>query len=201
MIICPNCKEEIDDDSHYCDQCGKALFFCNRCGRVGMGRRCTNCGGLMVTPDEFHRASESRRVLTSVGMVTNNTAITNAGAGYNPYISSRADMNLDMPVNTTMMPRLMLYNSSLNIRIEAINGAVIGRKQGPYTQFFQNNMYVSGVHAQLMYKAGTGWCIIDRHSSNGTKLNEHLLQPDIEMSVKNGDIITIANVNLQIIIN
>ncbi len=28
MIICPNCKEEIDDESRYCDQCGQALLFC-----------------------------------------------------------------------------------------------------------------------------------------------------------------------------
>ena len=45
MIVCPICKEEIDDDSHYCDQCGQALFFCQQCGRVGVGRRCTYCGG------------------------------------------------------------------------------------------------------------------------------------------------------------
>ena len=48
MIICPTCKEEIDNDSHFCDQCGQALLFCDRCGNVGVGRRCTHCGGLMV---------------------------------------------------------------------------------------------------------------------------------------------------------
>ena len=51
MIICPACREEIEDDSHYCDQCGQALLFCNQCGRVGLGRRCTHCGGLMVSAD------------------------------------------------------------------------------------------------------------------------------------------------------
>ena len=56
MIICPNCKEEIDDDSHYCDQCGQALVYCSNCGRVGVGRRCTHCGGLMVSADEANRS-------------------------------------------------------------------------------------------------------------------------------------------------
>ena len=51
MIICPACKEEIDDDSRYCDQCGQTLLFCNQCGRVGLGRRCTHCGGLMMRSD------------------------------------------------------------------------------------------------------------------------------------------------------
>ena len=35
------------------------------------------------------------------------------------------------------MPRLMLFNDSLGIRIMGINGGVIGRKQGPYVQFFR----------------------------------------------------------------
>ena len=96
------------------------------------------------------------------------------------------------------LPQLLLCNDSLNIRIVALNGAVIGRRQGPYVQFFQQNLYVSGVHAQLQYNSGTGWCVADKHSSNGTKLNEHQLQPDIEMSLKNGDILTIAKVNLQV---
>ena len=85
--------------------------------------------------------------------------------------------------------------------MQGINGAIIGRKQGPYAQFFTQNLYVSGVHAQLTFKPSTGWCITDKHSSNGTKLNERLLQPDIDMSLKNGDIVTIANVNLEVRIN
>ena len=99
------------------------------------------------------------------------------------------------------LPQLQLYNESLNIRIIGISGAVIGRRQGPYSQFFQQNMYVSGVHAQLKYNSGAGWSVSDKHSSNGTKLNEHQLQPDVDMSLKNGDILTIANVNLQVTIS
>ena len=49
MIICPSCKEEIEEQSCYCDQCGQALMYCSNCGRVGTGRRCTHCGGLMVS--------------------------------------------------------------------------------------------------------------------------------------------------------
>ena len=38
------------------------------------------------------------------------------------------------------VPVLTMYNSSLNIRIQGINGAIIGRRQGPYSHFFQQNM-------------------------------------------------------------
>ena len=193
MIICPNCKEEIDDESHYCDQCGQALLYCKSCRRVGMGRRCTNCGGLMVTPEELHNGGASTGAsLSSTGGVSQSqmpfTVPTVGRGGGSPQV----------PVG---VPLLTLYNSSLNIRIQGINGAVIGRRQGPYAQFFEQNKYVSGVHAQLKYNAGTGWCIVDKHSSNGTMLNQHPVQPDVEMSIKNGDIVTIANVNLQVSVN
>ena len=160
MIICPNCKEEIEEQSFYCDQCGQALMYCSNCGRVGTGRRCTYCGGLME-----------------------NNGI------------STADVQIQG------IPTLTLYNPSLNIRIVGINGAIIGRKQGPYQQMFVGNMYVSSVHAQLIYKPDSGWCIIDKHSSNGTKLNDRDLLPDIPMSIKSGDIVSLANINLQVSIN
>ena len=105
------------------------------------------------------------------------------------------------------MPVLTLANDSLNIRIVAMNGAIIGRRKGPYTQFFEKQAYVSGVHAQLLFKPETGWCVVDKHwcvvdkhSSNGTKLNQRQIQPDVDMTLNNGDVLAIANVNLQVII-
>jgi hypothetical protein len=99
------------------------------------------------------------------------------------------------------IPQLTLYNPTLDIRMVGVNGAVIGRRQGPYQQFFEGNMYISGVHAQLIYKSDSGWCIIDKHSSNGTKLNQRDLQPDVPMTLKAGDIVTLANINLQVSIS
>lgn len=187
MIICPSCKEEIEDSSNYCDQCGQALLYCDRCGRVGIGRRCIHCGGLMITPDD--------RINKHVG----------AGAvlpGYSTSTSgTMSRRNASPSFGAQTVPILTLYNPNLNIRIQGINGALIGRKQGPYASQFEGNMYISGAHAQLKYSAQTGWCIIDKHSSNGTKLNQHPIQPDVEMSIKNGDIVALANINLQVIIN
>ena len=192
MIICPNCKEEIDDDSRYCDQCGQALLYCNRCGRVGMGRRCTHCGGLMVSYEDYQRSGGSQTaysVSVSAGMISQT---------FQTAPSERTNV---APIAPQGLPVLTLYNQNLNIRIQGINGAVIGRRQGPYVKFFEQNMYVSGVHAQLKYNASVGWCIVDKHSSNGTKLNQRPLQPDVEMSLKTGDIVSLANVNLQVTIN
>lgn len=191
MIICPNCKEEIDDDSHYCDQCGQALLFCKNCGRVGVGRRCTQCGGMMITPDEYK--TEVSKLVYSSQM---SSSISQSMATTTPISNQQPQRSAAHGI-----PVLTLTNTSLNIHIQGINGAVIGRRQGPYTQFFAQQMYVSGLHAQLKYNAGSGWCIVDKHSSNGTRLNQHILQPDVEMALRNGDIVTIANINLQVNVN
>ena len=105
------------------------------------------------------------------------------------------------PNSSPHVPQLMLFNESLGIRIMGINGAIIGRRQGPYAQQLQKQGYVSGTHAQLKYNPQTGWCIADKHSSNGTRLNDHRLQPDVDMSLKNGDILSLANVPLKVSVN
>jgi pSer/pThr/pTyr-binding forkhead associated (FHA) protein len=191
MIICPSCKEEIEDDSHFCDQCGQELVYCSSCGRAGMGRRCTYCGGLMISVDEMmeQRKGPQKSQDDSPSLLT-----------YGTNASKRADAQSPM-ASPGGLPTLTLYNPSLDIRMIGVNGAIIGRRQGPYTQLFEGNMFISGVHAQLIYKPDTGWNIIDKHSSNGTKLNQRDLLPDIPMSIKSGDIVTLANINLQVTIN
>ena len=190
MIICPTCREEIDGDSHFCDQCGQALLYCNQCGHVGIGRRCTRCGGLMVAPSDQNGSNNPAMSASLQAEITQGTQPGNSIAG--PLVQER-------PASSGV-PVLTLANDSLNIRIVGINGAVIGRRKGPYTQFFEQHAYVSGVHAQLKYKSGSGWVITDKHSSNGTKVNQRSLQPDVDMALHNGDILTIANVNLQVIV-
>ena len=184
MIICPSCKEEIEEESRFCDQCGQELVYCSSCGRVGMGRRCTYCGGLMISVDEQQQKKHQQEVSRSI-------------------VVSRREQEEEMltSMRATGVPRLTLYNPSLDLRLIGINGAIIGRRQGPYQQLLENNKYVSGSHAQLIYKPDGGWCIIDKHSSNGTKLNQRDLQPDVPMSIKTGDIVTLANINLQVSIS
>ena len=199
MIICPSCKEEIEEDSHFCDQCGQELVYCSSCGRVGKGRRCTHCGGLMVSVDELQQqrvAAASMRSSASVSIQYASQPVTS-----HPYSQVPMESVIpDTPVSSGQkgIPSLTLYNPTLNIRMVGINGAVIGRRQGPYQQMFEGNMFISGVHAQLIYKPDIGWCIIDKHSSNGSKLNQRDLQPDVPMSIKSGDIVTLANINLQV---
>jgi len=155
-----------------------------------MGRRCTQCGSMMISADEL----QAQRVGQSA-MESSNDDIVSMTQG--TTMSRRPAEGSQMPVQKGV-PTLTLYNPSLDIRMIGVNGAVIGRRQGPYQQLFDGNMYISGVHAQLIYKPDSGWCILDKHSSNGTRLNQRELQPDVPMSLKAGDIVTLANINLQV---
>ena len=174
------------------------MAYCTNCGRVGKGRRCTHCGGLMVSPDNLEK-KEANAISRSV-------SVNAASLSFNQVTqASLREPEPDVPqhpvASKSGIPSLTLYNPSLDIRMVGVNGAVIGRRQGPYQQLFEGNMFISGVHAQLIYKPDTGWCIIDKHSSNGTKLNQRDLLPDVPMSIKSGDIVTLANINLQVSVN
>ena len=114
---------------------------------------------------------------------------------------SRSSIDISQSLVDPNVPRLTLVSNQLNISIQGINGAIIGRRQGPYRQLFEKDMYVSGVHAQLFYSQDNGWCVMDKHSSNGTFINRKRLQTDVGMPLKNNDILSIANINLQVIIN
>ncbi|MCR4582856.1 MAG: FHA domain-containing protein [Prevotella sp.] len=195
MIICPACKEEIEDGSYYCDQCGQALLYCNQCHRVGIGRRCIYCGGLMVAPkDNSEQAALSQDGNQFSASLVN--AMSNSFSQAAPVAAAGA-LHSSAQGGAS---GLTLSNDTLNIHIVGTDGAIIGRRQGPYTQFFESQPYVSGAHAQLKRRPNGEWCVIDKHSSNGTKLNQRVLQPDVEMTISNGDILTIANVNLQVIV-
>lgn len=53
MIKCPYCKNEIPDDSRYCDQCGKAVMYCPECGVPKKGTECAACGETLVSAEQF----------------------------------------------------------------------------------------------------------------------------------------------------
>lgn len=53
MLECPYCKQKIDDDSLFCDQCGKELFYCPSCKKLQRGSECNICGEDLVSAKVF----------------------------------------------------------------------------------------------------------------------------------------------------
>lgn len=50
---CPFCQGVIDEDSRYCDLCGKHLMFCPECRQPRKGVSCPRCGEDLVSAEEF----------------------------------------------------------------------------------------------------------------------------------------------------
>lgn len=175
MIVCPKCKAEIDADSWYCDQCGFKLRFCSSCGKPGKGNRCTYCGSMMYSRDE-------KMQMTSAADISN-TIIDMATTGR---------------IKGYAVPRLLLKNDTLNICLEGTNGAIIGRRNGPYQSTMSRFSYVSGTHARLDYDARSGWTVTDLNSTNGTVLNKEKLMPGVPSALPDGGMLTIANIELNI---
>lgn len=166
MAICSQCKEIIDDDSRFCDQCGCLLYVCPNCHIIGKGegKRCGQCGKLLV-------------------------ASTVAFAAV--HINDNSQTKLSNNVASSVAIPAYLVCIKENLRLPLIDNAIIGRTCGDYVSKLSNKIYISGTHARLN-KSGNSWSITDLNSRNGTEVNGKRCNPTLQFSL--GDIIRIAKV-------
>ncbi len=177
MIHCPSCKSEIESGSWYCDQCGIQIKCCVSCGRVGANEICATCGDNMIP---------TRLYTTTLGKTVQ------------PENSSFIRISaVERNIKVKRPAKFYLVNYPLGIRFEAINEAVIGRKNGPYSTLLKNHPYISGTHAVIKHgKSENDWIIMDMDSSNGTLVNGNKIPPQSSVEIKEGDKIQLANVEL-----
>lgn len=108
-----------------------------------------------------------------------------------------APLDKTLSITSSKMPTLILSNGSLGIRIEGIDGAIIGRRNGAYQQFFAQCPYVSGTHARIAFDVTLGeWTYTDLNSSNGSKYNGLQLIPEKPCSLSDGGMLQLADVQL-----
>ena len=145
---CPYCNQYIDDDSIFCDQCGKAMMICPVCKKPGKGKACIYDGNKLVAAAELsNHASPTSKPVSS--------------------IASKKEPTL--PFQGQHPNPLCLTNSKLGIQINIADGDIVGRKSGNHVQAFKNLNQISGAHAQFNYTNGQ-WRVTDLNSTNGTKV-------------------------------
>jgi hypothetical protein len=169
-MICPHCKETIDDDSDRCDQCGQEVFVCAECGRPGTGKRCTFDGKEMIKP--------SGRAAGVVPAPQQGAIPPPSPQTFAPQMSALETLTLTCAVK--------------NITITPSGGDIIGRKTGQYVNIFGSNNFVSGTHLQIIQTSG-GWQVMDLGSTNGTKYNGQPLAPNVPCPIADGGTINIAD--------
>lgn len=172
MQTCPKCKQIIEDDSWFCDQCGTELMVCPKCNAIRRGIRCNTCGTKLVTAKDFAQSG---------GAMGGNTT---------PPVVNQQPSRASLP----RPDHLVCY--APHIRLGVGNGAVIGRR-GDYAQVFAGQGYVSGRHACLQFNARGELEVVDLGSTNGTFVNGVQLAPNVPKVICIGDSIKFANLEFK----
>lgn len=221
MQTCPKCKQLIEDDSWFCDQCGTELMVCPSCRTIKRGMTCNQCGTKLVTAKAFAQNGGSVKDPTTppVGNTQNvgpsPTPNVNPNPNSQPHTgfvgqhTPNADTNSDRTMRPGATPpppprqpqvkpgHLVCQNPPIRLGIG--DGAIIGRR-GSYAQTFAGQGYVSGNHARLQYNASGQFEIVDLGSTNGTFVNGQQLAPNMPRVVNVGDIVKFANLEFAVLI-
>lgn len=175
-MICPFCKIDIDNDSLYCDQCGKEILICPKCNTPGKGKRCTSDGTSLISMKEKMNS---------------------------PIISDKQDessisVSSQSPVFSEHVSELHLINKNLGLDIKITKDTVIGRVKGDFVDIFSKYPQVSGEHLKIIYDSQKGWMVTDLGSTNGTKYNNLPLQPMNPQILNDKSFLIIANIEFYV---
>ncbi len=176
---CFNCKNEIEDDSLYCDQCGAKIYICPDC-RVpgkGEGKRCGRCGHQLVDAATL----QGPKVVIQ-DPAPNPTPVAPPQPGTPPQPET--------PAPAAPQPPTRLVCRAENITLNLVDGALLGRVEGIYAPQLSRLEYMSARHATLT-RSGDCWVIADVGSRNGTAVNGQWCYTPLPF--RKGDVVRIAN--------
>jgi pSer/pThr/pTyr-binding forkhead associated (FHA) protein len=184
-MICPvkTCRNEIEDDSKYCDQCGTQILKCPKCGTLG---------GVKFCPIDGQR-------MEPVGK-SNTDALDppSTGPQQAPPQQSAPSQNKDQRATTRMDLNDFQTTGSLSLIhsggtvLKMSSGDQLGKSVGPHAAFLEGFKFISGKHAVVTLAEGK-WLIADQDSTNKTRLNGQVIEPLKSVQIKNGDKIILAD--------
>lgn len=139
---CYHCKQQIDDDSLYCDQCGEQIFICPDCGipGKGAGKRCGQCGKPLVA------------------------------AGSKAASAPQTGSTPPPDTSSSLRAATRLVSREMGLTIDLSDGLVLGRLEGRYASMLAPLKFLSARHASIR-RDTNGWIITDEGSRNGTAVN------------------------------
>ncbi len=196
MIDCPKCKVAIEDDSWYCDQCGQELKVCPQCATFGKGNRCTQCGTVLITAKQKAEGVVTPAAPTVIQPVVQPVTPPVSQPEVQVPPAPNVESTIRKPTEPQKKQKIVLVNHSLGIRLSAQEGAIIGRKNGPYSHLLSSQGYISGTHARFDIDHTGFWSITDLDSTNGTFYNGVQLKPNVPHTLYLGSKVTIADLEL-----
>ena len=175
---CPFCKSNIDDDSLYCDQCGKEILICPKCNKPGKGKICIIDGTPLVSMKD------------KIGTIHTTSKVSVADS-----FTSKQDLNGKKALEKG---ELHLINKNLGLDIKIEKDVSIGRTTGDFVDIFSKYQTVSGRHLQINFDLQKGWLATDLGSTNGTKYNNMLLVPNQPQILSDKSYLIIANIEFYV---
>ncbi len=174
---CPYCKEIVDDDSLYCDQCGKEFYFCPECRVPKRGTECPVCGSTLIDSLSFFKPAATVQPVQPM----------------QPQPVQPADVPQGTAVSPQQLKPSILSGSGMQITLKA---GPFGRTGGIYPEFF-TSAYVSGRHGEFI-ETPDGWNVLDYGSTNGTFVNGVRVAPGVQTPLKRGDSLKIATLTFTV---
>lgn len=189
MINCAYCKSDIEPDSLFCDQCGKEVLICPKCGKTGKGKNCVYDGAKLISVEKKNDGSEPSK-FPSISFSDQTHSV---------------EKSPPAPISQ-VVPELRIINHNLKINIAIKDGDIIGRTVGDYASIFAQYKQVSGKHLQFIYDVTKGWMVKDLGSTWGTsysmkndwKLANAKLASNHPVSLSNHGYLLIANIEFQV---
>lgn len=204
MIKCPNCKAEIDEDSKFCDQCGKEIMYCPECKEPKKGTSCPRCGEDLITAKAFFTLQAAPKVQPTSQRDMQQPTAQAPQTTQNPQPYA-------VPPVAPMPPVQNAYNNGGTVIAQSgplplsiigngwclpVKEGRFGRSGGIYREF-SIVQYISGSHGEFRIN-GNQWEVQDIGSTNGTFLNGSKLIPGQWYPIKKGDTLKIATITFSI---
>lgn len=106
------------------------------------------------------------------------------------------------PVHTAaeVTMKIIALNVPLHLEFEINkNEYVLGKRAGYVDGLIPFNNMISRIHCKIL-RRGNQFAVVDMMSQNGTYVNQFRLQPNCLYSIKNGDILRLANSDFRVVI-
>ncbi|MDE7096933.1 MAG: FHA domain-containing protein, partial [Muribaculaceae bacterium] len=172
-IECPECFEDIPEDSRYCDMCGVELLECVNCHSIGTGVFCSECGRPMIS-----RSMPAEDAPEPPEWNDHPATDTTDGTNIGTTIGGRSR-------------NLVLKARKGGFILTPEDGAVIGRTEGEYSSLLGSCNLISRRHGKFL-KLGRDWHLVDLGSTNGCLINDVELKPMVPTKFKAGDVVDIG---------
>lgn len=189
MKKCPFCQADIEEDSYYCDQCGKELKICLDCGAFVRGKFCSKCRSMKIA------------LARDADKETTNVQHDSQPSEQEPQVKKAPSEVVApevQPINgIPQVVRLQGEGNSYCLNLDkSVGRYTIGRKEGEFVDVFRNEILVSRRHALVGYGAEIdSWAIMDVGSSNGTFVNGEQLKMNQPRKLNDGDRVMIGRTN------